>query len=143
MKRALLIAGVLGLTATATGKEMIDPFINPILTKEQILIENKDKETLKEIPKEINLFKPKIDVPFSKLSIQGVIKKDGKRYLVLLDPETGETFILTEGDPISPNEKIAKITNGSITVFKYRKFKGKLIKEEIKLNVDTEGLNND
>jgi len=131
------------LTATATGKEMIDPFINPILTKEQILIENKDKETLKEIPKEINLFKPKIDVSFSKLNIQGVIKKDGKHYLVLLDPETGETFILTEGDPISPNEKIVKITNGSITVFKYRKYKGKLIKEKIKLNVDTEDLNND
>ena len=141
MRKILFIAGILGLTLTANGEEMIDPFLNPILIKEQALI--KVKKNKRKVLEKVKLFKPRINVPLNKLKIQGIIENNGKHYLVFLNPETEETFLLTEGEPITPNEKIEKITNDSVVIIKYRKLKGKLVKEKFILNVDKEGLNND
>ena len=114
MRKILFIAGILGLTLTANGEEMIDPFLNPILVKEQALI--KAKKNKRKVLKKVKLFKPRINVPFNKLNIQGIIGNNGKHYLVLLNPETRETFLLTEGEPITPDEKIEKITNDSVVI---------------------------
>ncbi len=143
MKRALTAIAVIGLTVGASAQEMIDPFVNPIAIREKALkLKIEMARSREETLQEVRLFKPKLKKPFDRLSIQGVIGSNGKLYLILLDPETGETYFLKEGDPIAPDAKIAKIMANGIVIYRYKRVKGRLVKEKVILNVDTEGLNN-
>ncbi len=121
---------------------MADPFINPIKVKEEKLKklkELKEKLTSKEEKRSVRLFKPAIPKPLMELSIQGVISS-GKGYLlIVLDPETGETYMLKEGDAVSPSEKIVRITPSKVVVVRYSYRKGKLVKSYETLNVNLEG----
>ncbi|WP_457680920.1 hypothetical protein [Thermovibrio sp.] len=131
-------------TAQLKGKELVDPFVNPIAIRiKEAEKEVKLKEKLKsQESREVRLFIPKIKVPFDSLSIQGVIKGNGKYLLVLMDPKTGETFFLKEGDAVAPDEKILKITPDEVVLVKYERVKGRVIRKKIILNVDTEGSSN-
>jgi len=141
MKRAIILLAVFLSVTPAVAREIVDPFVNPILSRQKVLkAELERKRSLAGAPRsqEVNLFKPKINKPLSKLSIQGVIEENGKYILVLLDPETGQTFFLKEGDPIAPDEKIAKITLDRVVIYRFKKVKGKIVKEKITISVDTE-----
>ncbi|WP_456418952.1 hypothetical protein [Thermovibrio sp.] len=143
MKRALTAIAVIGLTVGASAQEMVDPFVNPIAIREKALkLKIEMARSREEALQEVRLFKPKLKKTFDRLSIQGVIGSNGKLYLILLDPETGETYFLKEGDPIAPDAKIAKIMANGIVIYRYKRVKGRLVKEKVILNVDTEGLNN-
>ncbi len=136
---------LIGLIFLSLGKEalgMVDPFVNPIVIKEKLLKLKMEREAkVKRTPTKVRLFKPKLKKPFDQLSIQGIIGSNGKLYLVVLDPETGQTYFLKEGDPVAPDEKIAKITPSAIILWKYKRVKGKLVRKKIVLNVDTEDSN--
>jgi len=122
--------------------KMVDPFINPIKVEEEKLKKLKEqKEKLNKEGKKrtVNLFKPAIPKPLDELSIQGVISSVKGYLLIVLDPETGETYMLKEGDAISPSEKIVKITPTRVVIVRYFYKKGKLFKSYETLNVNSEG----
>lgn len=145
MERLLLFSLILLVnikaSAFATERKFADPFINPIKVKEEKLKELKIKKNSKEASREkvVRIFKPLLPKPFSELSIQGIISLNGKYILVVLDPETGETYLLKEGDAISPSEKIVKITPSQVVIARYYYKHGKLLKSYKTLNVDSEG----
>jgi len=143
MKALLTLAITLLLTAEATAQELVDPFINPIEIKEKLLEKALEaKKKVKPLPEKVNLFKPKIPKPLTEMKIEGLINANGRLLLVVVDPQTEETYLLKEGDPIAPDAKIAKITPDKVIIYRYKKIKGKLVKETVILNVDMEGLNN-
>jgi len=123
-----------------------DPFVNPIRLKD-ITISHQKLRKQKKLPvikqeknKELHLFIPVIHKPFSELSIQGVISSSNGYRLVLLDPSTGETFLLKPGDPISKNEKLIKVTPKEIIIAKFEQKGIKIIRtyERIKLDLGEE-----
>lgn len=98
----------------------VDPFINPIKLKEETVLKLKEqKRKVVRKPKIVNMFKSVIPKPLEDLSIQGVIVSGNTLLLVVYDPETGETYMLKEGDAVSPSEKIVKITPSKVTIVKY------------------------
>ncbi|WP_456456649.1 pilus assembly protein PilP [Thermovibrio sp.] len=137
MKKTILTLIILTTTAFgSSGSSYIDPFRNPIYELQKRL---EAKKEVQETVIKPNLFKPKIPVPFERLSIQGVIKKGNKFILVLLDPETGETYFLKEGDAVSKNEKIAKITTSQVILTEYLKKGKRLIVRKIALEIEKGG----
>ena len=126
-----------GLTYAAT---WADPFINPIKLKEKSLLKLKEQRG-KVIKKQkvVNMFKSVIPKPLGDLSIQGVIASGNAFFLVVYDPETGETYMLKEGDAISPSEKIVRITPSEIVVVKYVYQDNKLGKVYKTVKVNPEG----
>lgn len=140
MRLPVIFLTVLLLPFSARGSTLVDPFVNPIKLKEAKLKKLKElEEKLREEKREVRLFKPVIPRPLEDLSIQGIIS-GGKGYkLVLLDPETGETYILKEGDAISPSEKLVKITPSKLIIVQYLYKNGRLRKIYRTVNVNLEG----
>ena len=139
MKLFLVIFSIFCTSVQAAG--LIDPFVNPLQVKEEKLLkirEQAKKQDVGEKRKKNKFFKPVIDKPFEKLSIQGIIGAKGKIFLVLYDPETGETFLLKEGDAISPSEKIYKLFPNKVVLVKYFYKDGKIEKIYKTLNVNVE-----
>ncbi len=138
MKILLGIIAIFCMSAHATG--LVDPFVNPLQIKERELMKLKEqlKERNKKVERKNDFFKPVINKPFEKLSIQGVIEAEGKTFLVLYDPETGETFLLKEGDAISSSEKIYKLSAKKVVLVKYFYKDGKIKKAYKTLNVNVE-----
>ncbi len=137
MKKASLVFAItIVATSTAFCSDYIDPFRNPIYEIEKKLESKREKKETITKPK---LFRPKIPVPLEKLSIQGVIKEGNNFTAVLLDPETGETYFLKEGDAVSENEKVAKITPSEITLIEYLKKGKRLIVRKIALEIEKGG----
>lgn len=147
MRLLIFLLLILMLSSSSYSQEtgetkFVDPFINPIKLKEEKL------KKLEELKGKLNkgnknnlvrLFKPAISKPLTELSIQGVLS-GGKGYLlVVLDPETGETYMLREGDAVSPSEKIVRITPSKVVIARYFYRKGKLVKSYETLNVNLEG----
>ena len=145
MERLFLLLLLLFINARspvfATEKKFIDPFTNPIKVEEEKLMKLKINKNSEEESKEkiAKIFKPILPKPFNKLIIQGVISIDNKYILVVLDPETGETYLLKEGNAISPFEKIVEITPSKIVIARYYYKRGKLFKSYETLNVNLEG----
>ena len=126
-----------GFTYAAT---WVDPFINPIKLKEKSLLKLKEQESkIVKKQKVVNMFKPVIPKPFDDLSIQGVIASGNALLLVVYDPATGETYMLKEGDAISPSEKIVRITPSKIVVVKYVYQNNRLRKVYRTVKVNLEG----
>jgi type II secretory pathway component PulC len=143
MRAWLIPVTVIALTNLSLAEGYVDPFVNPVYLKEKQLEKLQEiKKEQKKTPTQVKLFEPKLPKPLRSLSIQGTIESKGKRVLVVIDPETGETFFLREGDPVSPDTKIVKITQNKVILVKFYRLKGKLKKKTLTLNVDTEGLNN-
>lgn len=140
MKLVLLLT--LLFSASSYAKNWADPFVNPIKIKEERLLklkEAKSKLNFGKKQKKFNLFKPTVPKPLDELSIQGVLGLKGKYLLVVSDPETGETFILKEGDAVSPSEKIVRIFPDKIVIVRFFYRKGKLNKSYKTLKVNSEG----
>lgn len=138
----ILLLSSLAYSQKVESVKMVDPFINPIKVEEEKLKKLKEqKEKLNKEGKKrtVNLFKPAIPKPLDELSIQGVISSVKRYLLIVLDPETGETYMLKEGDAISPSEKIVKITPTRVVIVRYFYKKGKLFKSYETLNVNSEG----
>ena len=138
----ILLLSSLAYSQKVESVKMVDPFINPIKVEEEKLKKLKEqKEKLNKEGKKrtVNLFKPVIPKPLDELSIQGIISSVKGYLLIVLDPETGETYMLKEGDAISPSEKIVKITPTRVVIVRYFYKKGKLFKSYETLNVNSEG----
>ncbi len=138
----ILLLSNLAYSQKVESIRMVDPFINPIKVEEEKL--KKLKEQREKLSKEgkkhvVNLFKPAIPKPLDDLSIQGVISSAKGYLLIVLDPETGETYMLREGDAVSPSEKIVKITPKKVVIVRYFYKRGKLLKSYETLNVNSEG----
>jgi len=142
--RALLPLVISLLIASgAPAQELVDPFVNPIELKEKLLEKALEaKKKAKPLPEKVSLFRPKIPKPITEMKIEGLISAQGRLMLVVVDPQTGETYFLKEGDPVAPDAKIAKITPERVVIYRYKRAGGKLVKETVILNVDTEGLSN-
>jgi Tfp pilus assembly protein PilP len=114
----------------------VDPFVNPIKLKEERL-----KTLKKEVvqTEEASIFSSVILKPLDELSIQGVISSGNSHKLVLEDPSTGEVFILKEGEPISKNEKIVKITPEKVIIAVYKRQGRHLVKSYRILKVNLGG----
>jgi len=146
----LIAATALPTTAQATTQELVDPFVNPVKIKikraeEEMKLKEKlikAKVALATLPEKVKLFKPKIPKPLNEMKIEGVIGTGNKLLLVVVDPGTGETYLLKEGDPVAPDEKIARITFNRVVVYRYKRIAGRIVKETVILNVDTEGFSN-
>ena len=140
MKLLVIFLTLFLLSFFARGSTLVDPFVNPIKLKEAKLKKLKElEEKLQEEKREVKLFRPAVPRPLEELSIQGVISS-GKGYrLVVLDPETGETYILKEGDAISPFEKLVKITPSKLVVVQYFYRGGRLRKTYRTVKVNLEG----
>jgi len=145
MRFLIFLLPILILSSNALSQEVgrtefVDPFINPIKLKEEKLRKLKElKQKLNKQKQVVKLFKPVIPKPLTELSIQGVLNA-GKGYLlIVLDPETGETYMLKEGDAVSPSEKIVKITPSKVIIARYLYKRGKLVKSYETLNVNLEG----
>lgn len=122
--------------------KLVDPFVNPIKVKEEKLKklkELKEKLNREAGKKVVKLFKSVLPKPLDELSIQGVISSGNRYVLVVLDPETGETYMLKEGDAVSPSEKIVRITPSQVVIARYYYKRGRLIKSYETLNVNLEG----
>lgn len=138
----ILLLSNLAYSQKVESIRMVDPFINPIKVEEEKL--KKLKEQREKLSKEgkkrvVNLFKPAIPKPLDDLSIQGVISSAKGYLLIVLDPETGETYMLREGDAVSPSEKIVKITPKKVVIVRYFYKRDKLLKSYETLNVNSEG----
>jgi len=143
MRTLLPIAITLLITSGALAQELVDPFVNPVKIKEKLLERMLEaKKKVKPIPEKVSLFRPKIPKPLTEMKIEGLISAQGRLILVVADPQTGETYFLKEGDPVAPDAKIAKIAPDRVIIYRYKRIKGKLVKETVILNVDTEGLSN-
>ena len=139
MKLFLIIFTVFYTSVQAA--ELVDPFVNPLQVKEEKLLrlkEREEKQRIGEKRRRNDFFKPVINKPFEKFSIQGVIEAKGKKFLVLYDPETGETILLKEGDAISSSEKIYKLSSEKVVLVKYFYKNGKIEKAYKTLNVNVE-----
>jgi len=126
----------------ALEEKFVDPFVNPIKVKEEKLKklkELKEKLNREAGKKVVKLFKSVLPKPLDELSIQGVISSGNRYVLVVLDPETGETYMLKEGDAVSPSEKIVRITPSQVVIARYYYKRGRLIKSYETLNVNLEG----
>ncbi len=152
MKKLFVSSCALLLTVTSAGAEnFIDPFVLPSFFKSEkkvvVVKEKKKKEPAEPVAKEVAIFKSAIPKNLTEMVIEGIIgeEKNGSfRYsLVVSDRETGKVFILREGDAVSPNEKIVKILPNKVVLEKYYEVKGKLEKEEVTLEVNSEEQNNE
>jgi len=143
---ALLLTLVFGLGAQARG-ELADPFVNKLKVKEELW--KKQLETLQALKakkaatkrvEKPHLFRPVIPKPLEALKIEGIAGSGGTLFLVVSDPETGETYLLKEGDPIAPNEKIALIdaNRGIVLIDQYMLVDGNLIKKQRFIKVNKE-----
>ena len=145
MRSLILIVFIL-LICSCPARALIDPFVNQLEEKVKVLRKQAEKakknEMKKEVIKEAKLFTPKIPKPLNQLKVQGIISQDGKYYLVLLDPETGETYLIAPGDPVAPDTKVAEISMDRVVLHKFFYKNNKLVREIITLKVDTEGISN-
>jgi len=73
------------------------------------------------------------------MSIQGIIVIDKVPYIVLMDPKTGQVFLLKEGDAVASDTKIVSISSNEIILEKYFRYKGVLRKKKFKMKVNLEG----
>ncbi len=140
MKRFVVLFFTFSMTTSyAQPAGWVDPFVNPIKVQIERKISGEKKKTKFLDNRVVNLFKPAIPESLENLSIQGVIGVNGRYYLVVYDPETGETFVLKKGDAISASEKITDITPDRVTIVRYIYKAGKLIKKREVLKVNSEG----
>lgn len=122
-----------------------DPFVNLVYLKEKEIHQRKTESERKlKIVKqlesqELRLFTPVIRKPFNELSIQGVISSSVGYRLVLVDPSTGETFLLKPGDAISENEKLVRITPKAIVIAQFKRKGFKVVKSYRRIRIDSGG----
>ena len=135
----LIYIYILLLIFSSKSYSYFDPFLNLIKVKEKHLRENFERNRREIAVKGISLFTPIIFKPLEELSVQGVVSSGNYNYLVLLDPSTGETFLLKEGDAISKNEKIVKITPNEVVIAVFKQKDGKIIKSYKKIILNKEG----
>jgi Tfp pilus assembly protein PilP len=98
--------------------------------KKDVAIEKKEET--------VNPYIPAIDRSFDELKIEGIIGVGGKNFLVVKDPEIEKVYMLKEGDAVSPDTKIEKISHDEVILVKYYKESKELKKNFIKLKVDEE-----
>jgi len=122
------------LTHLSYSTEINDPFINPL----EKSLSNKENVAIKKEKKAVNLYIPAIDKSFDELKIEGIIGAGGKKYLVVKDPEIGKIYMLKEGDAVSPDTKIEKISYDEIILVKYYKEGKELKKQILRLKVEKE-----
>ena len=122
-----------------------DPFVNLVRLKEAEIYRQKLREQnrltlVKQREKqELRLFTPVIRKPLSELSIQGVISSSHGYRLVLLDPSTGETFLLKPGDPVGKSEKLLKVTPKEVVIVKFKRKGLKIAKSYERIKIDLGG----
>ena len=139
MRRFVVLFFMFSAITSYAQSSWIDPFVNPIKVQMEKKISREKRKVSFPKKKAVNLFKPVIPESLENLSIQGVIGVNGKYYLVVYDPETGETFVLKKGDAISASEKITDITPNRVTIVRYVYKAGKLTKKSKVLKVNSEG----
>ncbi|RUM41531.1 MAG: hypothetical protein DSY34_03590 [Desulfurobacterium sp.] len=125
---------VLFLPQFSHSTEISDPFVNPLeksLSKKENVAIQKEKDAA-------NLFIPVIDKSFNELRIEGIIGVGGKNFLVVKDPEIEKVYMLKEGDAVSPDTKIEKISHDEVILVKYYKEGKELKKRVIRRKVDKE-----
>ncbi len=117
--------------------EINDPFVNPLkelsFKKEKALNRKGKDEKI-----HLNLYVPVIDKSFGELRIEGIIGVDSKKFLVLKDPEMEKVYMLKEGDAVSPDTKIEKISYDEVILAKYYKEGKELKRQIIRLKVEKE-----
>lgn len=59
--------------------------------------------------------------------------------MVLVDPSTGETFLLKPGDAISENEKLVRITPKAIVIAQFKRKGFKVVKSYRRIRIDSGG----
>jgi len=126
VKTLFICLMVLFLPQFSHSTEISDPFVNPLeksLSKKENVAIQKEKDA-------VNLFIPAIDKSFDELKIEGIIGVGGKNFLVVKDPETGKVYMLKEGNAVSSDTKIEKISHDEVILIKYYK-EGKELKNRI------------
>ena len=134
MKALFICLLVLFFPQFSHSTEINDPFVNPLeksLSKKKDVAIEKKEET-------VNPYIPAIDRSFDELKIEGIIGVGGKNFLVVKDPEIEKVYMLKEGDAVSPDTKIEKISHDEVILVKYYKESKELKKNFIKLKVDEE-----
>ncbi len=110
------------------GASLIDPFVSPLkVLSKRVIINTK-----------LNLFRPKIPIPFSSLKLEGIIGKEGKLMVVAKDPTTGKIYLLAKGDAISNHDLISKVTYKRIFIESFYKRGKKLFKKINVVKINTE-----
>lgn len=125
---------VLFLPQFSHSTEISDPFVNPL----EKSLSKKENVAIKKEEDVINLYIPIIDKSFDELRIEGIIGVGGKNFLVVKDPEIEKVYMLKEGDAVSPDTKIEKISYDEVILVKYYKEGKELKKRVIRLKVDKE-----
>jgi len=134
VKTLFICLMVLFLPQFSHSTEISDPFVNPLeksLSKKENVAIQKEKDAA-------NLFIPVIDKSFNELRIEGIIGVGGKNFLVVKDPEIEKVYMLKEGDAVSPDTKIEKISHDEVILVKYYKEGKELKKRVIRRKVDKE-----
>ena len=134
MKILFICLLVLFLSQFSHSTEISDPFVNPL----EKSLSKKENVTIREKEDVVNLYIPAIDKSLDELKIEGIIGVGGKNFLVLKDPEIGKVYMLKEGDAVSPDTKIEKISYDEVILAKYYKEGKELKKRFIRLKVDEE-----
>ncbi len=125
---------VLFLSQFSHSTEISDPFVNPL----EKSLSKKENVTIRKKEDVVNLYIPAIDKSFDELKIEGIIGAGGKKYLVVKDPEIGKIYMLKEGDAVSPDTKIEKISCDEVILAKYYKEGKELKRQIIRLKVEKE-----
>jgi Tfp pilus assembly protein PilP len=134
MKMLFVYLLILFLPGFSGSTEMRDPFVNPLektLSRKENVVITKREEV-------VNLYNPVINKSLNELKIEGVIGVDGKNFLVAKDPETEKVYMLKEGDAISPDTRIERVSHDKVILVKYYREGKELKKSFIKLKVDEE-----
>ena len=134
MKVLFICLLILSLPRFSHSTEISDPFINPL----EKFLSKEEHATVKKEEDVVNLYVPAVDKSFDELKVEGIIGVSGKNLLVVKDPEGEKVYMLEEGDAVSPDTKIEKISYDEVILAKYYKEGKELKKRFIRLKVDEE-----
>jgi len=141
MKFLFVVIAVFLILSETRSQAQEDPFLDPIkvTVKRRLELMAQKQKALLDKPVTVNMFKPVIPEALDHYNIEGIAGYNGRYYLVISDPVTREIFLLKEGDAVSLDTVIEKITFDKVILLKYTLYGGKLKKETVTLKVDTEG----
>ena len=134
MKVLFICLLILSLPRFSHSTEISDPFINPL----EKFLSKEENGTIKKEEDVVNLYIPAIDKNFDELKVEGIIGVSGKNFLVVKDPEGEKVYMLKEGDAVSPDTKVEKISYDEVILAKYYREGKELRKRFIRLKVGEE-----
>ena len=134
MKVLYICLLILSLPLFSHSTEISDPFINPL----EKFLSKEENGTIKKEEDVVNLYIPAIDKNFDELKVDGIIGVSGKNFLVVKDPEGEKVYMLKEGDAVSPDTKVEKISYDEVILAKYYREGKELRKKFIRLKVGEE-----